>query len=77
MRPGFDFPALRTGDRELGPLVNLTLGGRVRWRVGPAQAPDRWVVGFDLNVTSTRYLDDLYVTQRVSSIGALSLEVTP
>ena len=27
LRSGLDFPAIRTGDRELGPLVNLTAGG--------------------------------------------------
>jgi hypothetical protein len=32
LRPGYDVPALRTGDRELGPLVGTTLGMTLRMR---------------------------------------------
>jgi hypothetical protein len=74
LRSGFDFPALRTGDRELGPLYNLTGGGTIRIGVGPTNEPDKWVLGISLNATYTRYLDDLYVTDRVSTLGILSLE---
>ena len=72
--PGYDFPALRTGDRELGPLVNLTAGGTLRVGLGPSDAPRRWLLGLDVNVTSTQYLDDLYVTHRVSAVSAITLE---
>jgi Protein of unknown function (DUF3570) len=71
---GLDFPAYRTGDRELGPLVNLTAGGTLRVGVGPDRAPTRWTLGFDLGATYSRYLDDLYLTGRLSTLGALSLE---
>jgi Protein of unknown function (DUF3570) len=74
MQPAFDFPALRTGDRELGPLLNVTAGGAVRIAIGSAQRPRAWVLGFDLNLTETRYLDDIYITQRLSGVAALSLE---
>jgi hypothetical protein len=73
--PNFDFPAIRTGDRELGPLVNLTGGARLRIRLGPSANPEAWVLGFDLGVTTTQYLDDLYVKQRLSALGATSLEL--
>jgi hypothetical protein len=36
--------------------------------------PDSWVLGFDLNATTTQYLDDLYVTQRISAVGGVTLE---
>ncbi len=72
--PGFEVPALRTGDRELGPLVNLTGGWTLRIGMGPEANPGTWVLGFSLNATSTQYLDDLYVTQRVSALGGVSLE---
>jgi hypothetical protein len=72
--PGFAYPALRTGDRELGPLLGFTGGGSLRWRIGPASHPSAWVLGLDLNVIETRYLDDLYTTDRLSTVGALSLE---
>jgi hypothetical protein len=71
---GYDFPALRTGDRQLGPLVNLTGGGMLRWNLGPVTEPRKWILGLDAGVTSTQYLDDLYITHRLSGIGALSLE---
>jgi hypothetical protein len=72
--PGYQVPALRTGSRELGPLVNLTAGWTARIRVGAIPAPTAWFLGFDLDVTSTRYLDDLYLTQRTSVLGAVSLD---
>jgi hypothetical protein len=74
LRPGLDFPALRTGDRELGPLLAATLGLTVRLRLGPSGDRDRWILGLDVNATETRYLDDLYLTQRVSAYSALYLE---
>ena len=74
--PGFDYPALRTGDRELGPLVNVTGGWTLRWGLGAQPIPSSWVLGFDLNLTSTRYLDDLYVTSRISTVGGISLETS-
>jgi hypothetical protein len=74
LQPGFDVPALRTGDRELGPLVAATLGMSVRFRLGPAGDRDQWRLGLDINVAETRYLDDIYLTHRLSAYSALSLE---
>src|ERR1019366_1523927 len=72
--PGFEVPALRTGDREVGPLVNVTGGWTGRFGIGSDATPTSWVLGFDLNVTSTQYLDDLYVTARTSVLGGVTLE---
>jgi hypothetical protein len=72
--PGLDFPQLRTGDRELGPLVGLTLGGSLRVGVGPSERPSKWLLGLDLNLMTTQYLDDIYLTHRESGIVALSLQ---
>jgi len=74
MGPGFTYPALRTGDRELGPLVNLTVGGSVQVALGPAGRRRAWVAGVDVNATLTQYLDDLYITQRISVVSGLSLQ---
>jgi hypothetical protein len=74
LNPGFDFPALRTGDRELGPLYNATAGGSARLGFGPAFDPMRWSLGADVNGTYTGYLDDLYVTYRISTVVGLTLE---
>jgi hypothetical protein len=73
LRSGFDFPLYRTGDRELGPLMNVTGGGRLRVGVGPASAPMKWNLGIDLEATYSRYFDDLYVTDRTAALGALSI----
>ncbi len=73
LQPGFDFPAYRTGDRELGPLVNVTGGGTVRFGVGPRGAPMKWSVGLAFEATYSRYLDDLYLTDRSAFLGALSV----
>jgi hypothetical protein len=75
VQPGLDFPALRTGDRELGPLWGLTAGGALRLGLGPDERPQKWLFGMDLNLMTTRYLDDIYLTHRESGIIALSLEV--
>jgi hypothetical protein len=74
LRSDLVYPAYRTGDRELGPLVNATLGGTLRWGIGPSRAPTQWVLGFDLSATYTRFLDDLYVTNRTAFLGGLSIE---
>jgi hypothetical protein len=74
LRPGFDYPALRTGDRELGPLVGMTVGWTFRFGLGPASNPNEWRLGWDMNLSETRYLDDLYITGRLSALGVLSLE---
>jgi hypothetical protein len=74
MQSNFDFPALRTGDRELGPLLNFTGGAGLHWAVGSSDEPRAWVLGFEVNLTETRYLDDLYITNRLSGVSVLSLE---
>ena len=67
-------PALRTGDRELGPLWSLTGGSGVRWKGGRAH-PTGWAVGADLDLIWTSFLDDLYVTGRFAGIMSLVWEV--
>jgi hypothetical protein len=72
--PGFTYPTYRTGDRELGPLFNVTGGWTFRLGIGSDRNPTSWVLGFDANLTATKYLDDLYVTSRISAVGGVSLE---
>lgn len=74
MGPGFTYPALRTGDRELGPLLTATGGGSLQVALGSKAAPRAWVIGIDLNGMWTQYFDDLYITQRWSFVGGVSLE---
>jgi hypothetical protein len=72
--PGESYPEYRTGNRDLGPLVNVTGGWSLAVGLGRAANPSAWVLGLDANLTSTRYLDDLYITQRVSGLAGMSLE---
>lgn len=73
---GSELPSLRTGDRELGPLLNLTAGGSVRWAVGPADRVDAWVLSAQVDGTYTRFSDDLYITRRLSAFEVLGVEAT-
>ena len=65
-------PTYRTGDRELGPLVALTLGGGGRLDLGERKQ-------FGLSLTAdfvyTAFLDHLYVRRRLGGFGALSFEM--
>jgi len=71
---GTSVPALRTGDRELGPLMNLTGGGLARYAFGSMRDPDAWTLGADVDVTYTGFFDDLYITKRLASLVSLSVE---
>ncbi len=70
--PGFSIPALRAGDRELGPLVGVTGGGGVRVALGEKKA---WALSVVGNVNYTRFLDTLYLVDRIGYFGATTLEV--
>ena len=74
LAPGFAYPALRTGDRELGPLVNFTGGASLRV-FSDVASTRAWSFGADFGCAETRYLDDIYLSQRFSCDGALSFEV--
>lgn len=72
--PGFVYPALRTGNRELGPLVDFTGGASFRVFSGSAAART-WSFGIDFDCADTRYLDDIFLSKRTSCNGAVSFEV--
>jgi hypothetical protein len=67
-------PTYRTGDRELGPLMNLTVGANVRWALGPKSRIDEWILGANFDATYTGFFDDLYITHRIGALAALTLE---
>ncbi len=71
-----DLPAIRTGDRELGPLSNFGLGAGIRFALGKAGAKDDVVLSFTGDGTWTSFTDALYVKDRFSGIGTSTLEVT-
>ena len=71
-----DLPALRTGDRELGPLRTLGGGGGLRWALGKAGAQDDFVLTATFDAYWTDFIDALYVEDRASALGTLGAEVT-
>jgi Protein of unknown function (DUF3570) len=72
--PAWNLPAYRTGDRELGPLWTAEGGFGVKWYLGSAADPTQWAVQVTGDEMYTAFLNDLYVTSRVASLGALSFE---
>lgn len=71
-----DLPAIRTGDRELGPLTNVGLGGGLRLALGRPGAINDWLLSTTFDGTWTSFADAIYVTQRFSGLVAVGLEVT-
>jgi hypothetical protein len=71
---GFVLPEFRTGNRELGPLVSETGGGGLKVFLGNAGNPKSLSIALHCDGSYTSYLDDLYITSRVSVLGAIILE---
>ncbi|MCA9621722.1 MAG: DUF3570 domain-containing protein [Myxococcales bacterium] len=69
---GFVIPALRTGDRELGPLINATLGAGVHWDIGEGEVVTLALTG---DAIYTRFLNHLFVRQRWGAFGAFTMEL--
>jgi len=68
----FTLPALRTGDRELGPLYGLTIGGGARYAFGEKKS---WAISVNADIVYTRFLDHLFLLDRLGLFGATTLEV--
>ncbi len=68
---GVKLPVYRTGDRELGPLIGITGGFGMRVEFG-----ERRAYGLMLNgdVAYTRFLDHLFVKERLGYFGALTFD---
>jgi len=67
---GIIVPALRTGDRELGPYVQLTVGGGSRFALS-----DHLAVVVSADIVYSRYLSHLFILQKYGYFGATSLEM--
>ena len=71
-----DLPALRTGDRELGPLFTFGGGGGTRIALGSAGALDDLVWMTTLDGFYTSFSDTIYVKTRFSALLTTGMEVT-
>jgi Protein of unknown function (DUF3570) len=69
-----DIPAIRTGDRELGQLLNAGFGAGARMALGPSENKESWGLLLTADASWTRFFDALYITQRLSVISVLNLE---
>jgi len=73
--PGWDLPVFRTGDRELGPLWNVTGGGGLYIYVGSDAEPQKARFTLQVDGMYTSFLDDLYLTSRSGILGSLAFQV--
>lgn len=67
---GFNIPTFRTGDRELGPLFALTLGGEVQ-----RQLVEGLAVKLQVDGIYTQFLDHIYIFDRFGVFTATTLEL--
>jgi hypothetical protein len=74
--PGWNLPEYRTGDRELGPLWTSQGGLGARWFLGTSANLRSWQLGLTGDVMYTSFLNDLYLTYRVSTLVATTLGAT-
>jgi hypothetical protein len=66
---GFSAPALRAGDRELGPLLGMTGGGGIRL------GGDTMGLVLSADAFYSLFLDHLYASSRIAGFGALGYEL--
>jgi len=67
---GWQLPQFRTGDRELGPLFGVTVGGGIRYQLSEVFSASVQVEGI-----YTQFLDHLYVYDRLGVFSATMLEM--
>ena len=70
---GWEIPAYRAGDRELGPLFTITAGLGASYAFGPAIEPSAWSLELQADFMDTQFLDDLYVKSRTAGLGTLGV----
>lgn len=68
---GFVLPSLRTGQSDLGPLLGVTGGAGVRFKLDER---GRFALTLNGDVSYTRFLDHLYVVDRIGYAGTTALE---
>jgi hypothetical protein len=64
-------PSIRTGDRELGPLIGLTVGAGMHFGLGERR---QYGITLSGDFIYTRFLNHLFVKQRLAGFGALGFE---
>jgi len=67
---GWTLPKYRAGDRELGPLFGLTLGGTARFALS-----EIFAINVQVDGVYTQFLDHIYVYDRWGLFTATTLEI--
>ena len=67
-------PLFRTTDRELSPLLTITLGGGARVALTSPESKTQFGVSISADVMYTRFLNALYVTQRTAVYGTIGVD---
>jgi len=66
-------PVIRTGDRELSPLYTGTGGLGIRFRLAD-DLRKPWSLVFELDGSYTRYLDALFIKERLATFTTIAIE---
>jgi hypothetical protein len=74
--PELELPVFRTTDRELAPLLEGVLGGNARWDLSPESAKIGYALVGSGDVMYTRYLNSLYISNRLAFYGTVGVEVS-
>lgn len=67
-------PRLRTGDRELSPLITAGAGAGASFAFGPRTHPSLLTAVTQIDVMHTEFLDTLYLTSRDALLATLGVE---
>jgi hypothetical protein len=67
-------PRFRTTDRELSPMLGITLGGTGRLGLTSPEAKLKLGVFASVDALYNHYLDSLYVTDRLAGYGTMGIE---
>jgi hypothetical protein len=73
--PELALPIFRTTDRELAPLVEGEAGANVRWELSPEASKIGYALVGSGDVMYTRYLNSLYISNRLAFFGTAGIEV--
>ena len=74
LAPEVRLPIFRTTDRELSPLLSFTGGGGARLELAPPGAQIQYGLVVQTDVMYTRFLNALYVTNRLAVYGIFGFE---
>lgn len=68
-------PKYRTGDRELSPMMSLTLGGGTRIGLNSERASIHYAVIVSGEMMYSQYFDSIYIVSRTAWYGTVGLDV--